>query len=531
MPTVDEYRGMLTRAMEADDQPAVQYFQGQIMKGVNQPLPEEKAVPQGGNILDPISQGVSLGFADEIGGAGSGLLSLMKGGEFGSAYKGTRDKLRERASQYQERHPYVSMGAELVSGAALPLGAARTLARGVGLGMGAGAVTGAGKNEEPDDLAADTALGGGLGAAGGAAGQAASGLWRMVFPRRSPKASGRDYQTDVDRLRQAGIETTPGERLGNQSAVKAERQSQAYLGSGEELATRPNTLRSQIMQRGGFDATDAQAGELSDAALGRARDHFNREYTSTLANTHVDLGDMDPRLARIEQDFNRRLLDHEQKREVRQILDSFRDNISAHQNPQNLNVVISGPDYKRMRSNLGKRSRQLARQTGPNASLAPIYRDIQGALDDAFRANAPTDVARRLADVDSQYRHYAFLREVSQNPDNIDSIANRIMQSNADDDLKALARAYQNVIIRGGGNANVPDASGQIMPPLLSMIRAAGARGVDAAGESSLPQLPAGTKTSLWGQGSGMGAVELNENENARKRKRKRRYKHDNEGY
>jgi hypothetical protein len=421
----------------------------------------------------------------------------------------------------------------------LPGAGARTLARGAMLGAGAGAATGAGKSEGTD-IGKDIAIGGALGGAGGAIGQGASGLYRAIFPRRMPRAQGRDYQDDVGRLRNSGIETTPGERLGNPAAVKAERQTQAYLGSGEELASRPNQLRGQIMARGGFASEDVASGELSDHAVARARDHFNREYDSVLQGTHVDLGDMDPRLAAIEQRFNRNLLDHEQKREVRQVLDSFRDEISRHQNVTgsgSLSTVVPGTDYKRMRSNLGKRARQLSKQSGPNATLAPIYRDIQTALDDAFRANAPTDVARRLSDIDSEYRHFAFLREVTQNPENVDQIANRIMQSSADDDLKALARAYQNVIVRGGGNANVPDPSGSLMPPIMSMMRSAGASVSERA--PNVPTiLPPGTKTGIWGQGSGIvgqRAAETGNEEKQRQKRRKKanrdRYKHDNEGY
>jgi hypothetical protein len=528
MPTVDEYRGMLNRAIEANDQPAVQYFQSQIGKAEAQPKPEAKAVPQGGSILSPLTQGATFGFADEIGGGVRGLYDVVTGkGTFKEGYEKTRDDLRESASQYAERNPVTSFLTELIAGAALPGAGARTLARGAMLGAGAGAATGVGKNENPDNLGADVALGAGLGGAGGAAGQAASGLYRAIFPRRTPRAQGRDYQDDVGRLRSSGIDTTPGERLGNPAAVKAERQTQAYLGSGEELASRPNQLRSQIMARGGFDADDVNSGELSDQAVQRAKDRFNREYSSTLANTHVDLGDMDPRLAAVEQRFNRTLLDHEQKREVRQVLDSFRDEISRHQNVTgsgNISTVIPGEAYKRLRSDLGKESRRLAKQTGARASLAPIYRDIQGALDDAFRANAPTDIARRLSDLDSEYRHFAFLRDAAQNPHNIDQIANRIMQSSADDDLKALARAYQNVIVRGGGNASMPDPSGALMPPLMSMMRSGGAAITERMPD--MPNmLPPGTKTSIWGQGSGMVGQKLAETGNDEKRKAKRRKK------
>lgn len=537
MPTVDEYREMLGRAMEANDAPAVKYFESQIKRGEAMPMPDEKAVPQGGSIMSPIAQGVTLGFADEIGGGASGLFNAITGkGTFKEGYEGTRDSLRESASQYAERNPATSFITELASGMLLPMGAARTVARGVGLGAGAGIVTGAGKNENPDHIGEDMGLGGVLGGLGGGIGQAAGGLFRAIVPRRAPRARGQEFQNDVRRLEQAGIHTTPGERLGSSSARRAEQQTDAYLGTGEEIATRPNQLRTQIMGRvPGFRAEDVENGELSDAALSHARDYFRGEYDSILNGQHVDIGDMDPRLAAIETRFTRQMLDHEQKREVREVLDSFRDNIAAHQTATggNINTVISGEAYKRMRSNLGKRARQLARQTGPNASLAPIYRDVQGALDDAFRANAPTDIARRLAETDRQYAHYAFLRDVARNPDDINAIANRVQQSGVDPDLQALVRAYQNVILRGGMPQGSAEASGHVLPPVMSMLKTAGAR---AASTTPAPQLPRfignrvrGTGAGVWGQGSSMVAQQSGESGNDAKRKAKRRRKYDDE--
>lgn len=532
MPTVDQYHNALTQATQAGDAEAVKYFQSQIDKGVRQPAAPAQTdaygrdVPQGGSILSPIAQGLSFGWADEAGGALSGALAKMRGEDYTPAYEKSRDSYREAADQYAQRHPILSPAVEIGSGLLLPGGAARTAARGIGAGLAAGALTGAGKNQNPDTITEDAALGGALGGAGAGLAQGATGLFRAIVPRRAPRAAARGYQADVGALEAAGIPTTSAEQIGSKGARQAEKQTSAYLGGGEEIAARPAQLRSQIMARGGFDPEDVAAGELSDAALRNASTRLGSEYDRILQGHTVDIQDMHPALGAIEQRFFNTMLDHEQKAQVRQVLNSFEDELARNQttNAQGqLSTPISGEAYKRMSSNLGKTARRLAKQTGENASLAPLYRDIQGALDDAFRASAPQALVRSLRTTDRQYAHYAFLRDVADNPENINNIASRINGSNVDRDLKNLARAYQNVIIRSGGEG-ATEASGSIIPPALSMMKAAGAR-VSAA-VPRLPQLPRGVSRALdsantrgAGQAAGM-AVGSDSNRPGKRRRR-----------
>jgi len=540
MPTVTEYRGKLQRAMQANDQPAVEYFRRQIAKGEAMPMPEEgtydpetgKPIGQRGSIADPIAQGVSLGFADEIGGGLHGLYNIVTGnGSFGEGYKATRDDMRDKAEQYAERHPYVSTGAELVSGAALPLGAARTVARGIGLGIGAGAVTGAGKNEDPDAMLSDVVTGGALGGAGAGVLSAGHGLFRAVVPRRAGQATTRTHTDDLGRLEAAGVPVTPAERIGSRSGRTAEKQTAAYLGTGDELADRPAQIRRALMERGGFDPEDAAAGDLSHDAVRRAQANLGDEYDNILQGQHVDIADMDPALARVERDFNQQSMVHEQKAEARRILDDFRDSVTAYQyvdDAGNVLTTMPGPVYQRIRSNLGKRARQLADQTGPNASLSRIYTGMQRALDEAFEAGAAPDVAAALRETNRRYRHFAFARENVNNADNIGAMAGRIADSGVDPDVQQLFRGYKNVVGRVGGEG-AAEASGQLVPPVLSMMKTAGTR--VASARPNLPQgvddlleyVPAGTRSGAVGQAAGVWGVPATASSEQRERNRRRR--------
>ena len=82
---------------------------------------------------------------------------------------------------------------------------------------------------------------------------------------------------------------------------------------------------------------------------------------------------------------------------------------------------------------------------------------------------------------------------------NIDAIARRIMSSSVDDDLKALVKAYQNVVIRSGGEGG-GKATGNLMPPVLSMAKAVG------AARPNMPQ-SLDNLTARVPEGTGAGAV------------------------
>lgn len=112
---------------------------------------------EGGSIIDPLSQGLTMGFGDEILGTIMGGLTWAAGQGFDKGYDAITTSARNDLAAYRERHPVVSAAAEIagsVPSAMVPIGAgaagaglgARMLA-GAGAGAGYGAVTGFGSGE------------------------------------------------------------------------------------------------------------------------------------------------------------------------------------------------------------------------------------------------------------------------------------------------------------------------------------------------------------------------------------------------
>lgn len=129
-----------------------------------------------GAIIDPIMQGASFGFADEIGAGIQSLGALFTDEEVGEAYEKALGRWRGDLDAFRERNPVWSFGAEL-GGALIPtiltLGAsAPATAMGAArAGSVAGAAYGFGSGRGGlEERLTDAAWGAGAGAAGGAAG-------------------------------------------------------------------------------------------------------------------------------------------------------------------------------------------------------------------------------------------------------------------------------------------------------------------------------------------------------------------------
>jgi len=128
-----------------------------------------------GSIADPMMQGLTLGFSDEIGGLIGGVQNALKGQSFGQGYEGEKDQIRSDLANYQTRHPWLSTAGEIAGSlpsAMLPLGVA---AKGAGLAakIGRGALAGAGYGAtygagEADDGVTNRLAGAAAGATSGA---------------------------------------------------------------------------------------------------------------------------------------------------------------------------------------------------------------------------------------------------------------------------------------------------------------------------------------------------------------------------
>lgn len=129
------------------------------------------------SILDPLVQGTTFGFADELRGAVQGGLAAMQGGDFNDVYAREVDAARQSLEQERRTNPVGSFAAEFAGAIPTSLGlggqlvnqGGSLLARGLsgaGVGAGQGAVYGFGSANE--DRGAGALAGAGFGLAGGA---------------------------------------------------------------------------------------------------------------------------------------------------------------------------------------------------------------------------------------------------------------------------------------------------------------------------------------------------------------------------
>lgn len=168
--------------------------------------PEQKSTLNAlGDVGVGASQGLTLGFADELYGALAAAAKKTTGSEkdLPELYRQYQQLAQERYKEAKERSPYLTTGAEIIGGAILPGGAmiqgakglttGAAIARGAGIGALAGGVAGLGASEKPlskpkelaKDVAASAALGGILGGTTSAIGRGAKALKEAFSPEES----------------------------------------------------------------------------------------------------------------------------------------------------------------------------------------------------------------------------------------------------------------------------------------------------------------------------------------------------------
>jgi len=162
-----------------------------------------------GSIADPLGQGLTFGFADELAGAAGATIGkllpeswggLPSGTSWTDAYRGIRDEARGQLEDFRYRNPITSIGAEMVGGMATGAGTARALptaatglGRAAGLtGLGAveGALYGAGQANTVGDIPGRMATGAGLGAGAGLIGAGLGGGINAITSRLPKNRTG-----------------------------------------------------------------------------------------------------------------------------------------------------------------------------------------------------------------------------------------------------------------------------------------------------------------------------------------------------
>jgi hypothetical protein len=148
------------------------------MDAAAKPSAQSQKKGRRGSIADPLAQGATLGFADELVGAIGATVGAfdprLRGTTFGERYTGIRDQARQQKGEFEERNPKTALAAEIGGGImtgglgakrAVGTQVAKSLPKLVGVGAGTGAAAGLGYSDADTvgGLAADTATGAAVG--------------------------------------------------------------------------------------------------------------------------------------------------------------------------------------------------------------------------------------------------------------------------------------------------------------------------------------------------------------------------------
>jgi len=176
----------------------------------------------GGSFVDPLAQGATLGFSDELAGAAGATIGKMlpesigglpSGTSWGDAYQGIRNQALQNKEAFAQRNPKTSMALELGGGVATGgLGAGRAAfsqavqgvpkyMRYAAAGAGPGAVAGAGY-ADPGERTEGAVTGGVIGGAVGASVPAVANVFKP-FIQAVQRAVGRSVSQAEAKLLEA----------------------------------------------------------------------------------------------------------------------------------------------------------------------------------------------------------------------------------------------------------------------------------------------------------------------------------------
>ena len=367
------------------------------------------AVGQTGSIADPLAQGATLGFADEIAGiVGAIPASFQTGNSIADSYRGIRDAARQQRTDFAERNPKTALAAEL--GGGLLTGGIGTkyvagakgadlVRKSAMLGGLLGGTSGAGYSTEDSvtgvlgDAAQGAAIGGAVGAAFPAAGQALAKAKRAAQTAAAPS---QNYTQAVDVLKRNGVPVTGGQVRGSNWQKVVEEQ----LGDTPIIGTPLQRVREDqrtAFQKGLLRILKVDEGDgLID--LNRAKsimDDLSAEYGKALKGKFINIADdsfIDD-LARIEAKHTE-IIDDASAGKIRSIVNNFLKRATED------NGQKTGEWYQRQRSLFAKRAQGTSDSAG-------LYGDLVEALDDAFERAAPAvkgDLDKRWSQARQLYR-------------------------------------------------------------------------------------------------------------------------------
>ncbi len=388
---------------------------------------------ESGSIVDPLLQGATFGFSDELGGFGSQIGKYLATGEWDSDqyYKG-RDEQRENLEAFAARNPKTALAAEIggnlataglaggvgkaVAGKALASAPmlAQTLGTAAGAGAAEGALYGAGTAEE--DALAGAIEGGltgavlGAGTEGGAKllGKTWKALGRPMGKSREAMAleaaarkQGVDLNLTAGQMADdsflgnlvKGVESTADRIPGADKLLKARGEAVGNWNLSEIRQAMPDNL-SKLVTTSGPEGMEQARKALSMAyedalsPLAKGSVKVTDDALDTLSDLQLRASDRLPVDA---------------AGPVRKDIDNLFEDLFRNK--------IDGANIKRWESEFGTKSR-TAGQKG-NIEEAKIYDKMLGLIRDQRDRMVGPDNAKRLKQIDAAYAKMIPIREAS----------------------------------------------------------------------------------------------------------------------
>lgn len=346
------------------------------------------------SIVDPLMQGATFGWADELRGLAWGAGDALQGKDFGQGYERGVESARSSLNREREVNPWGAVAAEIAG--AIPTGiglggqivgrgatlGARALTGG-GVGLAQGAAYGAGSADD-DNRLGGALVGGGLGAVMGAAAPAVGALARRAI---TPAPSSDAQRAAARMMAGEGVTLTAGQRTGNKGMQYLE--SELGRGAAENLMEQQaEEFTGAVLRRIGVEANRAtpevvegayrQIGQQFDNLAQLTNTPFDETLQNNLLGVVVDYVDNAGTPARVVEN---------QANRIAQL---------AQQNGGRL----TGAAYQEMRSTLGR----LSKRAEPTTQAA--LRDLQEALDDAVERNLDGQTLQAWRDARRAYQNY-----------------------------------------------------------------------------------------------------------------------------
>lgn len=232
--------------------------------------------------------------------------------------------------------------------------------------------------------------------AGAMAGPAiASGIRKAVTPVRSDPYA----QAAADVLQGEGVQTTAGQRTGNNMMQYAE----SEIGGGRGAAfydTQKEQFTQAVLRRAGIDATRATPEVLNDAfeRIGQQFDRLAANSTAVIDQTTADA-------------INRAYRDYVSLTPPNSRVPAVRDFRAAIMTAPN--GQLTGQQYRYIRSELGRMARETATTNAQGYQGASALRSFMEALDDSVeRTMQDPALLAQWRQARNQYRNILPIEEV-----------------------------------------------------------------------------------------------------------------------